>query len=459
MSAGVGAGGARASDAGPEASHTGQVAAPEAAGIALPVGGPAATRRHRSARSPDGFYGWRIVAASSAAVVLTAPGQTAAVSAFIEPMLGDLGLSRTALSTAYLIGTLTGAAAMPAVGRALDRYGIRRTMAVIGALFGAFLIGLSTVSGIVGVTAGFVGIRMAGQGALGLAATTATALWFTRRRGVAVGIVSAVGAAGISLAPVVLERLVTAYGWRAVWAGEGVLVWLTVIPLALLVMRDRPEQLGQRPDGVPYDAHAATGVVGLTRAAAVRTGWFWLVTAAVSVSGMLATAVAFHQISLLGERGLSTTAAAANFLPQTAAALFATFTLGALVDRVSPSRALAGCMLLLAAGLAWGTVVTPGLSAIGFGLTIGAAGGSVRTLEAATVPRVFGTAHLGAIRGLITAFSIGSTAFGPVLFAVVQETAGSYRPVLAASAVLPLLVAVAALRVRSPALTRPAPTA
>jgi MFS family permease len=425
-------------------------AAPEAAGAAV----PAAVRRP-GPRSPEGFYGWRIVAASSAAVVLTAPGQTAAVSAFIESMLGELGLSRMALSTAYLVGTLTGAAAMPAVGRALDRYGVRRTMAVVGAVFGAFLIGLSTVTGILGVTAGFVGIRMAGQGALGLTATTATALWFTRRRGVAVGTVSAVGAAGISLAPVLLERLVSAYGWRAVWAGEGLLVWLTVIPLALLVMRDRPQQLGQRPDGARSDA-VGTSAVGMTRAQAARSGWFWLVTAAVSLSGMLATAVAFHQISLLGERGLSTTEAAANFLPQTAAALLATLAMGALADRVSPSLALAVCMLLLAAGLAWGTVVEPGLSAVGFGLTIGAAGGSVRALEAATVPKVFGTAHLGSVRGLVAAFSVGSTAFGPVLFAMVQGATGSYRPVLAGSAVLPLLLAGAALVVRQPTVQMPA---
>jgi MFS family permease len=182
--------------------------------------------------------------------VLTAPGQTAAVSAFVDPMLADLGMSRTALSAAYLIGTLTGAAAMPVVGRALDTYGVRRTMAAVGVVFGAFLLGLSFVTGIVGLTAGFVGIRMAGQGALGLTATTAAALWFTRRRGIAVGAVSAAGAAGISLAPLLLERLVSAWGCRAVWAGEGVFIWLTVVPLALLVMRDRPQQLGQVADGV-----------------------------------------------------------------------------------------------------------------------------------------------------------------------------------------------------------------
>ena len=50
-----------------------------------------------------------------------------------------------------------------------------------------------------------------------LTATTLTALWFTRRRGTALGIVSAVGAAGISLAPVVLERLIATTSWRTAW--------------------------------------------------------------------------------------------------------------------------------------------------------------------------------------------------------------------------------------------------
>lgn len=373
------------------------------------------------------------------------------MSAFVNPMLADLGMSRTALSTAYLIGTLTGAAAMPPVGRALDTYGVRRTMAAVGVVFGAFLLGLSFVTGVVGVTAGFVGIRLAGQGALGLTATTATALWFSRRRGVAIGAVSAAGAAGISLAPLLLERLVSAYGWRVVWAGEGLLVWLTVVPLALLVMRDRPEQLGQVPDGVRQPGVPDPPIWGATRAQAVRTPWFWLVVAAVSVSGMLSTAVAFHQISLLSERGLSTAEAAANFLPQTVAALLATFAVGALVDRVTPSVALAACMTALAAALLWATVVTPGWSALGFGLALGAAGGSVRTLEPATVPRVFGTRSLGSVRGLLSAFSVGSTAFGPLLFAFVREISGSYGLVLSCAAALPLLVAGAALVVPTPA--------
>jgi MFS family permease len=403
------------------------------------------------------FSGNRIVVISAVALAATAPGQTAAISAFIDPMIAGLGVSRSAISTSYLIGTLTGAAAMPWVGRALDRYGVRRTMAVIGAVFGAVLIALAAVTSLVGLTAGFVGVRLAGQGALGLTATTATALWFSRRRGTALGLVSAVGAAGISTAPILLERLVATVGWRAAWAVEGLLVWAVVIPLALLGMRDRPSDVGQHVDGVaPAEGQPAAEDWGVPRRAAMRTGFFWIVTASVAASGMLGTAVAFHQISLLGEQGLSPVEAAGNFLPQTLAALLATLATGALVDRTSPRWVTSTSMVLLAAGLLAGTAVSPGWSAIGFGVLIGAAGGSIRTLEAAAFPRYYGTAHIGSIRGFVVAVSIGSTAFGPLLFALVHDATGSYDPALLAGAALPALLAAVALFARPPAL-EPAP--
>ena len=339
---------------------------------------------------------------------------------------------------------------MPLVGSLLDRFGVRRTMAVIGVVFGAVLLGLAAVSEIVGLTAGFVGIRMAGQGALGLTATTATALWFNRKRGLAVGLVASIGSAGISLAPVGLERLIAAHGWQTAWVVEGLAVWAIVIPLALLGMRDRPADVGQLPDGEPPGARTNASDWGLTRKEAARSPFFWIVAAGVAATGMLATAVAFHQISLLGERGLSPAAAAANFLPQTAAALVATLVTGVLIDRLNPRLITAGAMMSLTGGLIWGAFVTPGWSAIGFGIAIGAAGGSIRSVEAATFPRYFGILHLGAIRGLVSAVGVGSSAFGPVLFAVVHDVTGDYLPALLGSAPVPLVIAVAALAVAPP---------
>ncbi|MGW0734781.1 MFS transporter [Streptomyces sp. NPDC002851] len=394
-------------------------------------------------------------------MAMTAPGQTTGVSVFIDPVIADLGVSRTQVSTAYLIGTLVGACAMPLVGRAIDRYGPRRVIGVVGAVFGALLVSLSLVTGIVGLTAGFIGIRMAGQGALSLVATTTVAYWFDRRRGLALGITSAIGTAGISLAPLLIERLVSAYGWRQAWAVEGVAVWLVVIPLALFGIRNRPADVGQHVDGIaPASASAADAPLsGWPLRRALRTGAFWAIAACLAASSMLTTGLNFHQIALLGERGLTPVEAAANFLPQTAAALLATLAAGAIIDHVSPKVVLTGAMAILAAAVFSARLVEPGWTVIGYGLLLGASSGLLRAVESAAYPRYFGTAHLGAIRGTVHTITIGASAFGPLAISLGHDLTGHYGTALIALAALPLAAALAVVLTREPDPTPPGTTA
>ena len=67
------------------------------------------------------FYGWVVLAVGTLGVIMTSPGQTYAVSIFIEHFIEDLGLSRTMVSTLYSLGTVTGSLALPLIGRAIDR--------------------------------------------------------------------------------------------------------------------------------------------------------------------------------------------------------------------------------------------------------------------------------------------------------------------------------------------------
>lgn len=388
---------------------------------------------------------------ASVVMAVTAPGQTAGISVFTDHLIRDLGIGRSIISTSYLLGTLGGALALPLIGRTLDRFGVRRVMAVVGAAFGGVLVALSTVSELIGLTAGFVGLRMLGQGALTLTSTTAVALWFQRRRGFAVGLTTAVGAGGISFFPVVFETLISGLGWRTAWLVEGLAVWAIVVPIAVLGMRNRPADVGQRVDGAlgdRGDEDTSGGLRGWTRGQAVRTRMFWAIAAGPLASGMLTTAVNFHLISLLGERGLPPAAAAATFVPQTVGSLLATFGLGALTDRVPPKLLICAGMAFLATALLSARLVTPGWTAAGFGLALGASGGSVRAVETAAMAHYFGVAHLGAIRGLVTALNVSATAFGPLLLALGFARAGSYGPILVALTAVP--VAVAAFAATAP---------
>ena len=402
-------------------------------------------------RQPGGFYGWHVTGFAAVLLMATAPGQTAGVSAFIDPMIADLGVDRSSISTAYLIGTMTGALVVPRIGGLIDRWGVRRCTLVIGAAFGAVLLAMGAIGGFVGLLFGFMGIRSLGQGALGLAATTAAARWFERKRGRALGIVTAAGSAGISLAPVLSEWIIAAQGWRTAWFVLGVLVLVLVLPVAMWGLRDDPVDLGQVPDGAA-DSHDSPAIQrwGMTRRQAFSEPYFWVLIGGLAVSGMLSTAVAFHQINLLGSKGLSSAEAAANFIPQTLAGLVATLLVGNMIDRLSIRWVVLTSMALHVAALAWLTVVSPGWSAIGFGMAMGAAGSSIRIAEAAAIPSYFGVLHLGSIRGFVASISVGSTALGPLLFSVGKEITGSFDAVILLTLVLPAAVAVAGLIFRTP---------
>ena len=430
-------------------------------------------------------YAPRVVATTAIVLALTAPGQTAAISAFVDPLISGLHVSRALISTAYMAGTLAGAAAMPLAGRCIDRFGARRVMAAIGLAFGAVLVALSAVSGIAELTAGFVGLRMFGQGALNLTATTAVAVYIERRRGLAMGITTAIGAAGISLAPVALESLVASHGFRVIWLAEGLVIWALVIPLALAGLPPRPAARNRPPAGPPAligpPAAAERGLAepacviepppaeaappaalpasrrrGLppadwTRAQAMRTSMFWVIAAGIAVVSLLGTALAFDQISLLGERGLTPAQAAANFIPQTIAGLAATLVTGYLADRFPDRSLIIASLSVLTIALAAAGYVTPGWSAIGYGVAIGVAGNSFRILEATAFPACFGLTHIGAIRGVVHTLAVAGSAFGPVLLALGHQWAGSYRPVVLILTALPLAtIAFAALATNPP---------
>ncbi len=416
----------------------------------------------------------RVIISASVALAMTAPGQTAAISVFVDPVITDLRVSRSSVATAYSLGSLAGALLMPLLGRLLDRFGPRLAMATTGFCFGVALLMAGAVTEIVGLTAAFVGIRIGGQAALSLVATTAVAVYVHQHKGFAVGVVSAVGSSAISLAPLVLEGLIAEFGWRAVWWLQGCAVLVLILPAALFVLprRVRTDRNGAaipstaragaaRGDAAGSSAREGAVPADRTIRQASRTAVFWVVISGAGVCSLVTTALTFHQISLLGERGLSVAEAAANFVPQLLAGLLASFLLGWLADHIS-DRALIGAIMailtLTTIGAGW---VGPGWTAVGYGLALGTCTGAVRTLKAVVFTDHFGSGHLGALRGMVHSVVIGASALGPLVLALGSAWFGSYQGALAVLCALPALVVAAACMPKPhdvPAGTEPAQT-
>ncbi len=119
--------------------------------------------RHSSiiSRAPF-FYGWVILTVSALTRFISGPGQTFLISVFIDPVISDLGWSRTLVSSLYTAGSLTAGVAVIFVGRLLDRYGARIMLLVIGILFGLAALWMSTVNHPVKLYFGFAALRTLG---------------------------------------------------------------------------------------------------------------------------------------------------------------------------------------------------------------------------------------------------------------------------------------------------------
>ncbi len=403
------------------------------------------------------FLGWRIAALATITAALTGPGQTIGVSVFVDPMMGALSLTRSEVSTAYLIGTLIGALALLPVGRWIDKVGSSRAMTWIGLALGLGLIAMSGVQGFITLAFGFTLIRWLGQGSLGLVSTLSITPWFERRRGFVFGVSTTVTATLMSLAPIVLGAAIGAYGWRLAWILAAVAIWLVVVPIARFGIIDRPSDVGQYPDGDPAPLptrHAEVEVppVARTRRDALSQGRFWVLSLVVATTSMLITALNFHQISVLGAQGLSLTEAAAMFLPQVVGAIVAGIVMGTLADRVPAGYLLALTMSLLVASLMLAAFLRPGLMIILYAVMLGAAGGAGRPLVATILPRWYGLAHIGSIQGVSVFVAVAASAAGPVALSLASDQLGGYGPAAWLFLTIPIAIGLAALTIRDPEL-------
>ena len=396
--------------------------------------------RERELRNPNALLILGLAIITSA---LTGPGQTVGVAVFNDHLVDGLDLSRQAVTYAYLVGTLSSAMLLPFVGKFIDRRGVRLSQMLVGVVFTLALLNMSQVNGWVWLAVGFFGIRFAGQGSLSLVASVTVSLRFMRDRGTALGIFSTLSNALMLTVPLMLAVVIDRVGWRKAWVVAALVVAATVVPIAYFGLRSMPKTSAPRAPSSEGDEVDHSG--DFTRAEAVRTRTFWLITAIATAAGMLGTGLNFHQIDLLGQVGLTEREAAAMFVPQILGSSVAGVAFGYLADRFGTRWLPAGGMALLIAAHLMAAVVAPGAIVFLYAITLGAMGSAVRTVSATMLPAAFGTSHLGSIQGFLTVMNVAGSAVGPVLLAEVEGAFGSYRPAVLLLSIIPALVLVFSL--------------
>ena len=383
---------------------------------------------------------------------MTLPGQTAGVSVFFDPLTTELQVSRSWASMAYAAGTLAGILPAPLIGRWIDRRGPRLSATIIAAALALACAYMAIVESGLMLLIGFALLRGTAIGGLSLVSGQVVNLWFVHRRGIAAAAASLGVAAGSMIFPPAIEALISFYGWRGAYLALALLIGATLLPVAALVFRDRPEKYGLTTDaGLPP---ATTTEVreepSFTRPQALRTGVFWLLTAIGFLTNAIGTALLLNHFSIMQGAGIVRADALLVLSVYAAVQVAVTLGTGALIDYYEPRRLVPVAMLFLALASALPVFGTGIVVSWLYALCLGGAYGSQQAIGAAGYAQYFGRDHLGAIRGVSSLFGVSGAAFGPLPFAASIEWTGSYTVALIGSCALCLTGGFASFVVRRP---------
>ncbi len=193
-------------------------------------------------------YGWVMVGVTFLAALISA-GTVGAPGVFIVPLQREFGWTTAEISSALSIRFILFGLMAPFAAALLNRYGLRNVtlaaqLIVVSALVAS--LAMTHVWQLMLLWGVVIGIGT-GMTALVLGATIATR-WFVARRGLVVGIMTASVATGQLVFLPLLASLTERLGWRTALALVCCVLGISAFAV-LLLMRDRPSDLGLRPFG------------------------------------------------------------------------------------------------------------------------------------------------------------------------------------------------------------------
>ncbi len=398
------------------------------------------------------FHGWWIVVVAFLASFVSAGVGGYGLGVFLRPasgMLTELGWTRTQFAWFSPVRALVMGVTGPLVGPMVERKHGARILFALGGLVAG--IGILLVSGVgrffsdyvsdiwyfyvvMGLVWGF------GQALLGghIISGPIVSKWFVRRRGRAMALY-AMGISGGGVVFVPLNAfLIETIGWRSTWVVLALITWLLLVPLALVVMRRQPEDIGLLPDGdqpanddpsatlAPPPTSAAAREVAWTVELAARTPSLWLLIVAFNMMTMSIGATVLNQFAYLDDKGLGivlTTAAASGF---GWVAMGAKVPWGLIAEHIEIRYVASVCFAIAGAGLL-SLVVASDIRLIAVYVALyGIGAGGAPVLQNVMWANYYGRQFQGTIRGVFAPLNLVGMGFSPIFATWIRDTQDSY---------------------------------
>ena len=378
------------------------------------------------------FYGW-IVVAVSVVIACALNGIRYSFTVFFKSLEAEFEMPRTATSSIFSVYMILFAVFAFVIGWALDRYGPRLLISLMGLFTGLSLLITSQTTAFWQIFLSYSLLLAMGTGGLIPVLMAVTSRWFDKYRGLALGITTI----GLGLGPLVMAPfaafLISNLDWRMSYMVMGLVAIVVVIPLAMLLRKD-PSEIGALPDGAKSDTEVVKLTVdsekselpglSLSQALKKRSFWFLWMTWLLWASSL--NLILTHLVPYATDVGIPTIEASTILSVMGILFIPSSLLAGKISDNVGRRKpgvvvALLGTIALI--WLIWSDSLWMFyLFAVVFGMNWGGFGVITLILPS----DIFGGRSLGAIFGVLEAgFALGS-ALGSLMGGFIFDVTGSY---------------------------------
>ncbi|MBA31459.1 MAG: hypothetical protein CL748_02900 [Chloroflexi bacterium] len=353
------------------------------------------------------FYGWLIVLSLFFTSFLTI-GSRQGFGIFVKTWEDEWQVTTAAISFAASMGWLVNGFSQPLLGRLADLYGARLVIIVSLIIMSIATALISLVNSVFGllILYGFITAFFSG----GVSPATVGVIvskWFIKKRGTAMAVVMSGGSIGSLVIVPFLSFSLLEFGWRSSWMILGVFSLVIGVPLMLLFVKNKPEELNMLPDGVAKSNKKTLNeeqVVGpyffSSWISSMKTKPMWDLSLSYFVCGITTGSISVHFIRWAVSEDITTgTAALAFGLLSIINALGVIF-IGLLSDKFQRKNLLG--IVYLVRGLAFASIVfLPGNYAIwSFAIIGGASWLATVPLTASLTSDIYGLKNMGTLFGI-----------------------------------------------------------
>ena len=413
------------------------------------------------------YYGWIVVAASSTVVFARMAPAITTLTVLIFPISQQLGWSRTLIAGSVSAGAIASLALAPAVGWAIDRFGARPVLVVSVLGLGVAMLSLAWATIPLTFYIAFASARVVFHTSAPIGASTVAARWFIAKRGRAIGVIFLIGAVGGIVYTMVASLVVESYGLKTTWIVIGLMVLVISVAPSLLLVAERPEDVGLLPDGDEPAADAARKMSPISAfsevekmtleedswslSEAVRSRTFWLLILMGFACYFVHTSIGVHMGAYFRDIGLGATSAALAVSVSWIVSAIGSLVWGWVTDRIQVRYAYCG-MFLFQAGSTLYLMFTGGTAGVFLASALfGVVSAGSNVVPSVIYANYFGRSSLGKIRGLGEVGVLLGQGTGPVIAGVLFSLQGGYDTIFAVFIVLALGCSLLALKARPPA--------